>query len=612
MQEINDTAGLLFECIQESQEFRVFYGLSSRDSMIAEGIVVEEAEAWVRDMLSDRNFFQLTYKTATAGDPYFGDLLNLELEACQAALSGQSLAPNTVASDLYDCLQDNEEYKENFLLDTANNPVAGMSKEEARAGAEAILASRDLFVLSMTLAVEGDYWIALSFPVLVAECQASAGSSQSTADPLAQYAASHAGGPGAIFVGDIGQLAGPAVTDKFMSAYGTILGDDNGQVPLYALEQHQWLYETDYYQSLLEKARLTNPAQLVSRGELISLQHTCINTRLMWCQMFEAYFVPNVAARTNQQVHIDVSSFPELGLAGPDTADLIADGILDMAEIYGRYVGYEFPVLSLQYLWGLWPDHQTHFAVQTGIAADLDRVVTGEMGAQVLLRNWIAGDDQYIFSNLRLNSPTDFRDLKTRSYSSDLSDWLDGMGAPAQFLAFAEVYTALERGILDAAVTGANPALGQRWYEVTDYMNGPLTSFNSSIIAVNDQVWDGIPSDLQQILIEEGAKFELEALRLAAIQNITPRQRSIDAGIEYSEFSQEIRGMSFESAVESVIPGLLNRLRYPDSGRATVQTFNDSVGPYVGLRIEADGSVITVPITAGPHAGKTMEQVLGE
>jgi len=397
-----------------------------------------------------------------------------------------------------------------------------------------------------------------------------------------------------------------------MSAYGTILGDDNGQVPLYALEQHQWLYETDYYQSLLEKARLTNPAQLVSRGELISLQHTCINTRLMWCQMFEAYFVPNVAARTNQQVHIDVSSFPELGLAGPDTADLIADGILDMAEIYGRYVGYEFPVLSLQYLWGLWPDHQTHFAVQTGIAADLDRVVTGEMGAQVLLRNWIAGDDQYIFTNLRLNSPADFRDLKTRSYSSDLSDWLDGMGASAQFVPFAEVYTALGQNILDAAVTGANPALRQRWYEVTDYMNGPLTSFNSSIIAVNDQVWDGIPRDLQQILLEEGAKFELEALRLAAIQNITPLQRNLEAGMEYAEFSTEIRTLGFESAVESVIPGWIKRLGYPTSGRSTVQTFNEHVGPYVGLYIDENGSAVRTGITDGPHAGKTMEQVLTE
>ena len=429
---------------------------------------------------------------------------------------------------------------------------------------------------------------------------------------LEEYADRYAGGPGAIYTGDLSQLAGPAVADDLVSLYGTTLGDDDGQVPLYALEQHRWIYESDYYQSLLEKAKLTEPTQLISREERIHLQHACINRQLLWCQMLEAYFVPNVTARTNRQVYIDVASFPELGIAGPDTAYLIADGTLDMTEIYGGYVGEEFPALSLQYLWGLWPDHQAHFAMQTSVAPELDRVVTGEMDAMVLMRNWIAGDDQYIFSDKRLNSLTDFRGLKTRSHSDDLSNWLDHMGADAQFVAFAEVYTALERRILDAAITGANPALSQRWYEVTDHMNGPLTSFNSTIIAINDQVWDSIPADLQQILLEEGAKFELEALRLAAIQNVKHVQRSKDAGLEYTEFSPEIRKLSFESAVEGVIPGWLRRLAYPDSGHKAVATFNEHVGPYVGLHIERNGSVTVSRITAGPHSGKTMEQVLSE
>ena len=62
------------------------------------------------------------------------------------------------------------------------------------------------------------------------------------------------------------------------------------------------------------------------------------------------------------------------------------------------------------------------------------------------------------------------------------------MGANAQAMAFAEVYTALERGILEAGVTGANAGLSQRWYEVINYINGPLYSFNSTINAINGDV----------------------------------------------------------------------------------------------------------------------------
>ena len=71
---------------------------------------------------------------------------------------------------------------------------------------------------------------------------------------LEQYAADHAGGPGAIYVGDLNQLVGPAPSvDQ---------GDFDGNVPLDALERHDWIYESDFYRSLLDKARLTNPPEL--------------------------------------------------------------------------------------------------------------------------------------------------------------------------------------------------------------------------------------------------------------------------------------------------------------------------------------------------------------
>lgn len=184
------------------------------------------------------------------------------------------------------------------------------------------------------------------------------------------------------------------------------------------------------------------------------------------------------------------------------------------------------------------------------------------------------------------------------------------MGASAQYVEFPMVHNALERGILDAAVTGANAGTLQGWYEVTSFINGPLYFFDSSIIAVNGDVWDSIPADLQQILIEEGAKHELESLRLATIQNLIGLQRSSEAGLEFVEFGPEMRLASFEAAKNQVLPNWLKRLSYRQwNGAVTV--FNNKVGPVVGLRVEPDGSVVEIPITQGPHAGKTVAEVLG-
>ena len=41
---------------------------------------------------------------------------------------------------------------------------------------------------------------------------------------------------------------------------------------------------------------------------------------------------------------------------------------------------------------------------------------------------------------------------------------------------------------------------------------------------------------------------------------------------------------------------------YPERNHEAVRVFNENVGAYIGLRIEADGSVARTEITKGPQA----------
>ena len=113
-----------------------------------------------------------------------------------------------------------------------------------------------------------------------------------------------------------------------------------------------------------------------------------------------------------------------------------------------------------------------------------------------------------------------------------MTDAINGLGGQGQFMAFAEVYTAMERGILNAGVTGGHAGYGQRWYEVTDYLVGPFISMPMGFETMNGDVWDKIPSNLQDIIIEEGAIMELENIRLAAVWNTTAISVNEDAGME--------------------------------------------------------------------------------
>ena len=410
-------------------------------------------------------------------------------------------------------------------------------------------------------------------------------------ETLAEAAARLAGGPGAIYAGDITLMAGPAPVPD--------LGGFDGDVPLDSLERHMYLYEHPFYQDLLEKANYTSPTELVSTGEKHVIQHACVNRALLPCILVENFLAPNLFDRTDGQVEIQITSFPELGIAGPDVLTLVADGTLAMAQVYSGYIAGELPAIEIVTLWGVYPDNEITYKSQVSLLEDLEKLVLDETGGVVINHNWFSGVEQYFFCKERIDTLEDFDGKKTRSHSAALSDWINGMGAEAQFVAFAEVYTALERGILDCGVTGADPAYGQRWYEVTQYMNGPLPSFTATNNIVNAMVWDAMPEDLQKIFLEEGARSELEQLRLTAIQNEVGTEKNLRAGLELVQFSDDINAQIRVATKTHVLPGWLRRLGGIEDQRAEkwVPLFNERVGSWVGLKIEDDGSVAEVPIT---------------
>lgn len=428
--------------------------------------------------------------------------------------------------------------------------------------------------------------------------------------PLAAYADAVAGGPGAIFFGDPLQLVGPpphealmfrANAEQYQQAFlAGLFG-----VPDLGVPDHLFIYGSEYYQGLLEKARLTDPTPLTSAGESVTIQHACIDRNLPTCVLIQTYLAPNLARRTNGQVNLEITSFVELGIGGTDTLEQVANGTLDMVNIYTGYVSGALPPIEVQSLWGMGPDWATTYLALTAMAPDIERML-GEAtdGGVVLNRNWFAGADQWFFTKGPMTELEDFQGKTVRTHATSLSDVIRGLGGEPVFIPPGADYLALERGQVDVGTTGALLAASGSYYEIADYMLGPVIAFGYTNNVVNHDVWDGIPADLQQIILEEGAKAELEALRLAPFQNIMAVQLNQAQGIQPTLFTEEqVRYIAQVVVPQFVMPGWVQRLNYPEENHDAVRIFNEHGGPFIGLRIAEDGSVEPAPITRGIHAG---------
>ena len=435
---------------------------------------------------------------------------------------------------------------------------------------------------------------------------------------LAEYAASVANGPGAIFVGDptelatYAQLIGPPVHESLV-----FLPPGEGQdaefqqlfqVGIFGLEQfgvpgHQFIYTSDYYQGLIEKANLLDPTVATSSGEDIEIQHVCLSRNLPTCVVMEAYFAPRVAARTNGQVKVSVTAFLELGLTGTDTLNLVSDGTLAMANVYTGYVSGALPPIEVQSLWGMGPDWETTYLALADMVPDVERMLVEETGGAIVNRNWYAGADQWFFSDQPLQSVEDFHGKKIRTHAAALSSIIEGLGAEAVFIPPGQDYPALQAGLVDVGTTGALLAVSGRYYEISDFMAGPIIGFGYTTNVINGDLWDSIPADLQRIIIEEGAIAELEALRIAPYHNILSVQANQGLGIQAIPFSEDIvRYIAGVVLPQNVIPDWLDRLGYPERNQDAVRIFNEHAGPYIGLHIDENGGVTRSQITKGPRA----------
>ena len=391
---------------------------------------------------------------------------------------------------------------------------------------------------------------------------------------LAEYAASVANGPGAIFFGDptqpatYAQLIGPPVHEGLVflppSETQEVEFQQLFQVGLFGLEDfgvpgHQFIYISDYYRELIEKANLLSPTELTSSGEDITIQHVCLSRNLPTCVIMQAYMAPRVAARTNGQVELSITSLAELGLTGQDNLRQIESGTLDMANIYTGYVAGELPAIEVQSLWGMGPDWESTYLALTDMVPDVERMLTEETGGAVINRNWFAGADQWFFSKEPLQTLEDFQGKKIRTHAAALSSIIEGLGAEAVFIPPGGDYLALQNGTVDVGTTGALLAISGRYHEISDYMAGPIIGFGYTTNVINGDKWASIPADIQQIILEEGARAELEALRVAPYHNILSVQANQGLGIQAIPFSEDIiRYIAGVVLPQNVIPDWLN------------------------------------------------------
>ena len=268
------------------------------------------------------------------------------------------------------------------------------------------------------------------------------------------------------------------------------------------------------------------------------------------------FMAKRVGEKSEGRMRVDIYPSEQLG-SERECLELLQIGSLDMTKVSCSVLEGFVPAMSVLSLPYIFRDEEHRF-----------QVLEGEVGKRLLLEGekyWLrglcyfdAGTRSFYSKGKPILIPGDLAGLKIRTQESPTSiKMVQTMGGSPTPIAWGELYSALQQGVVDGAENNPPSFFLSRHYEVCKFYSLDEHTGVPDVLLISTKSWRNLSTDAKQILqeaVEECAQLQKtlwkEATRLAleSVQN---------AGVEIhypdkSEFILKVQSMydSFSSSSE--------------------------------------------------------------
>lgn len=268
------------------------------------------------------------------------------------------------------------------------------------------------------------------------------------------------------------------------------------------------------------------------------------------CALAAFGLAPDVGAQTKKQVKISHATAPDVGNDNHMVAFIIASYInansdtleariypanqlgeeravvegmqlgagatihIGGTAIHGNFIK-RMGVLDLPFMWHNY-DHYHHVIdgkVGQTLAAEYDKLGIKALGWQ---DSW--GYRNVVTTKKEVKKPEDLKGLKIRTIQTPTYvAALNAMGASATPMAFGEVYTALQTGVIDGFEHASAVIYTGKYYEVAKYITLTEHLFGPTVTVISKKEWDGY-TDKEKEVVAAAAKLAQDVNRSLSVQ----------------------------------------------------------------------------------------------
>lgn len=211
-----------------------------------------------------------------------------------------------------------------------------------------------------------------------------------------------------------------------------------------------------------------------------------------------------------ESVKVDIFANGQLG-AERDVIELVQSGTLDMAKVSASALeafNENYSIFSLPYVF----QSREHYHNVMDNSESVQEIFQSTKDDGFIAIGWYDGGQRSIYTaGKKVESPADLSGMKIRVQESPTSiAMIEAMGGSPTPMAFGEVYTSLQQGVIDGAESNETALTSNKHGEVSKAYSYTEHQYVPDVLIMSSAKWDEL-SEEQQQAITEAAKGSSES-----------------------------------------------------------------------------------------------------
>lgn len=216
-------------------------------------------------------------------------------------------------------------------------------------------------------------------------------------------------------------------------------------------------------------------------------------------------FADKLEEKTNGQIKLQFFPDAQLGSSAEEIIGGCQNGSFELFNLslgsWGEYTD-AFAPMSIPYL--LVDQEQAYRFVDGEIGQKMIEEALKDTGMRVIAFLDI-GFRNVTSNNGFIKTPDDMKGLKIRTQTDNyMIAAMEALGASVVPMGYSELYTALQQKLVDAQENPIVNICTAKFYEVQDYLTLTKHTYTLTCIAMDNEVFTSLPSDLQEAILELG------------------------------------------------------------------------------------------------------------